>query len=380
MLGAGNGGCAAAADLGSRGYDVRLFNRSRDRLTPIAERGGLQKIGATGEAFVSVSVVTADLSEAVVGADLVLLAVPISSYPFYARELAGLIDSRQPLFLNPGHMGGGLFMAHEIHRLSGRTDVRTCEVSTLTYACRMTGPAAVNIISTTTDLPFAAFPGRSQSELYDALVPAVSRAHAGGKCSRDRISRHQCRRAPAQIICNAGWLEHTKGDYLFYYEGTTPSVGRVIDAVDAERVAVAGAVGIATEPFADIFCRLGYTTAAAASTGGAYAAMQDSAPNRWIKAPPTLDHRYINEDVAWGLVPWSELGRQHGVPTPTMDALIALAGALNSRDYRAEGLTLERLGIAGLGAPSVHKLLNDGFETRCGHRSRTAGRRALTRK
>jgi opine dehydrogenase len=362
VLGAGNGGCAAAADLGSRGYEVRLFNRSPDRLAAIAERGGIDKIGATGEGFVAVSVVTADLREAVAGADVVMLAVPISSYPFFARELAGLLDPHQPLFLNPGHMGGGLFLTREIRRLTGRTDVVTCEVSTLTYACRMTGPAAVNIISMTTDLPFAAFPGRSQAQLYDALAPLYPELSQATNVLETAFLDINAVEHPAQIICNAGWLEHTGGNYLFYYEGTTPSVAQVIDAVDTERMAVAAALGVATKPFADIFCQLGYTTAGAAAAGGAYAAMQESAPNRWIKAPPTLDHRYINEDVAWGLVPWSEIGREHAVPTPTMDALIVLAGALNGRDYRAEGLTPDRLGIAGLDAHAVRNLLMDGFE------------------
>jgi opine dehydrogenase len=85
ILGAGNGGCAAAADLGSRGYRVRLYNRSSERLVGIVERGGLEKLGAAGEGFVEIPVVTTDLSEAVGGADLVMLTVPISTHPFFAE-------------------------------------------------------------------------------------------------------------------------------------------------------------------------------------------------------------------------------------------------------------------------------------------------------
>jgi opine dehydrogenase len=85
---------------------------------------------------------------------------------------------------------------------------------------------------------------------------------------------------PPQIVCNAGWLEHTKGDYLFYYEGTTPSVGRVIDVLDGERMAVAEVVGVRTKPFAQVFHEMGYTTAHAAEVASAYVALQESAPNR----------------------------------------------------------------------------------------------------
>jgi opine dehydrogenase len=357
VLGTGNGGCAAAADLGSRGFDVRLYNRSAGRLRPIAERGGLERAGAGGEGFTELSVITTDLATAVSGVDLVMLAVPVSSYPFFARELASLLRPEEVLFLNPGHMGGGLFMTHEIHRLTGRRDVRTCEVSTLTYACRMQGPAAVNIISTTTNLPFASFPGRHLPELYELispLYPTVSKATSVLETGLLDINAIE---HPAQIICNAGWLEHTKGDYLFYYEGTTPSVGRVIDAVDGERMAVAEAAGVPTKAFAEIFQQMGYTK----TVGSAYAALHGSAPNRWIKGPPSLDHRYIHEDVGWGLVPWSELARAYDVRTPTMDALIVLAGALNGRDYRAEGLTLERLGLAGMDAARLDAYLQEGI-------------------
>ena len=87
---------------------------------------------------------------------------------------------------------------------------------------------------------------------------------------------------------------------------------------------MAAAAGVRTEPFVQIFRDMGYTTDAAAATGTAYAALQESAPNRWIKGPPSLDHRYLHEDVGWGLVPWAELGDSLGVRTPLMNALIAL--------------------------------------------------------
>jgi opine dehydrogenase len=359
VLGAGNGGCAAAADLGSRGYDVRLYNRSVARLRPIADRGGLSKVGATGEGFVKLSVVTTDISEAVSGADVVMLTVPVSSHQYFARELAPVLSAEQVLFLNPGHMGGGLFMAHELHRLSGSADFLICETSTLTYACRMKEPTVVNIISTTTNLPFAAFPGRHQQQLYDRLSVLYSELSQASNVLETGFLDINAVEHPPQIICNAGWLEHTKGDYLFYFEGTTPSVGRVIDTIDIERMAVAEALGIPTKPFTETFRQMGYTDAAAGSS--AYVALHNSAPNRWIKGPPSLDHRYLHEDVGWGLVPWSELGRAHGVSTPAMDALIVLGGVLNGRDYRREGLTLERMGLVSMDYRALDAYLYDGI-------------------
>ncbi len=364
VLGAGNGGCAAAADLGARGFDVRLYNRSLARLEPLIRRGGLERRGSSGEGFVELSLMTDDLAAAVAGADLVMLTVPVSAHAFFARELGKVLPEDGVVFLNPGHMGGGLFVAHEIYRLTGRTDVRTCEVSTLTYACRMDGPAAVNIIQTASHLAFAAFPGRWQAELFRLLRDLYPSIYEAGDVLETGFMDINAVEHPPQIICNAGWLEHTKGDYLFYYEGTTPSVGRVIDVLDEERRAVADAAGVATRPFVQLFCELGYTTEAAAARGTAHAALQESAPNRWLKAPPSLDHRYLHEDVGCGLVPWAELGQSLQVRTPVMDALITIGSILGGRDYRVDGLTLSRLGLHGIPAEAVSAYLRQGTETR----------------
>jgi opine dehydrogenase len=363
VLGAGNGGCAAAADLGRRGFDVRLYNRTRSRIEPIIERGGLELAGAAGEGFVELPVVTDDLAVAVDGADLVMVTAPLLALPAYAVSLAELLPRDAAVFLNPGHVGGGLFLCHEILRVSGRTDVRTCEVSTLSYACRMQGPAAVNVMGVMPALPFAAFPGRHRDELLDLVRPLFPAVVPAADVLETAFQDINAVEHPPQIICNAGWVEHTRGEYLFYYEGTTPSVGAVIDRLDEERRAVATALGVRTRPFVQVFAEMGYTTEQAARVGTAFAALQDSAPNRWIKGPPNLDHRYLHEDVGWGLVPWAELGRSRGVPTPLMDALITIGGALTGRDYRAEGLTLDRLGLSGKEPEELSAYLRDGLES-----------------
>ena len=80
--------------------------------------------------------------------------------------------------------------------------------------------------------------------------------------------------------------------------------------------------------------------------GGAYHAIQHSDLIQPIQSPPQLDHRYLHEDVGWGLVPWMHLAAAAGSPAPTISALTHLAGVINGIDYPREGLTLERMGLA----------------------------------
>ena len=49
-----------------------------------------------------------------------------------------------------------------------------------------------------------------------------------------------------------------------------------------------------------------------------------------------------------------------GVATPTIAALIKLASLAVGIDYRREGLTLERLGIAGMSPADLLRFVHDG--------------------
>jgi opine dehydrogenase len=165
---------------------------------------------------------------------------------------------------------------------------------------------------------------------------------------------------PPGMIMNAGWLERT--GFLFYREGFTPAVGRVTATIDAERMAVAKALGVPAASFLDMFYEAGLTTKAARESGDIARACEESAPNRTIAAPPRLDHRYIHEDVGYGLVPMAALGRLAGVATPTMDALVQLASMALGIDYARDGLTLERLGLAGTSADELVRFAQQGDE------------------
>jgi opine dehydrogenase len=76
-----------------------------------------------------------------------------------------------------------------------------------------------------------------------------------------------------------------------------------------------------------------------------------------IKAQPSLDHRYFNEDVGYGLVFMSDMGRQIGVPTPTMHAVLTLVSTMMGRDYVVEGKrTMKSLGLDGWPAAALIEL------------------------
>jgi opine dehydrogenase len=144
------------------------------------------------------------------------------------------------------------------------------------------------------------------------------------------------------------------------FRSFTDAVGRVTAAVDTERLAVAKALGIPARPFLDVFYEAGLTTKAAYDSGDISRACIESEPNKTIKSPASLDHRYIHEDVGYGLVPIAALGRLAGISTPTIDALVHITSLAVGIDYTRDGLTLEKLGVAGKSPAELLKFVEEG--------------------
>jgi opine dehydrogenase len=366
ILGAGNGGCAAAADLTNRGFGVHLFSRNRRTLQPILDRGGLQLTGVVGEGFMKLARITDRIDEAVAGADLIMTTTPILAFEYLAQILAPHLRRGQALFFNPGQAGGGLYF-HRCLRRHGGPPIRSVETPTLTYGTRIPSPGATWIKTAVRNLPCAAFPNRDRDELlamarqlYPVLEPAANVLESA-------LYDVNAVEHPPGVVCNAGWIEHTRGDFHFYVEGLSPSVARVVEDVDAERLDILRALNARTgmrlrlEPFVDYFYRLGYTTAPPSGPGSVVRQQQASPGNKVTKAPESLDHRYMHEGIGYGLVPIREIAGALGVPTPLMDALIRLASSLMAQDYFWTGLTLEKMGLADHPVEAWARFLEEGY-------------------
>jgi opine dehydrogenase len=359
VVGAGNVGCALAAHLAMTGVDVRLCNRSTGRLQAIRDAGGITLTGAV-EGFGFVSMLTDSVAEAVADVDVVAVTVPSPALPHFAGDLAETTSDDQLILLDPGHSGGALYLAAEMERRGGRRNRRICQLSTASHGSRMTGPASVAVFGLA-KVTLASIPIDATEDCYtviDELLPG--QVDTAGSVLELDLANMNAVMHPAQMVGNASWIEATAGDFHVYQEGTGPAVSRVIEAVDAERLAIAAALDVPAISFVEFLQQAGYTTADAAAAGRVHRALQEGDAIRSVKAPPTLDHRYLHEDIGWGLVPWMALAEVAGVPTPTMAALTQLGGAMNNIDYRLSGLTLARMGLAGVAHDQIHAFARKG--------------------
>jgi opine dehydrogenase len=359
ILGAGNGGCAAAADLTLRGYEVRLHARRQESLEPIRQKGGLDVTGGVHEGFARFDGLTASVGEAVEGADLIMIVVPANGLAYYAKELAPILSSGAKIFLNPGQTGGGLHFVHELRRAGYDDEVHTCETSIITQVSRLQTPTHVHIPGYIRG-DWAAYPSAHSDTLFEmihSLYPLLRRANdvlETGFANLNALVH------PTGMVMNAGWIEHTAGDFYFYREGFTESIGRVAESIDRERMQIADSLGVHTRTMLEISRDMGFIGDADLQKGNVSEAWRGSTLPAGIRSPTTLMDRYILEDVSYGLVPISEFGRLMNVPTLTIDAVIHLSSLATGVPLREVGLTLERMGLADVQVEDLHGILRRG--------------------
>jgi opine dehydrogenase len=359
ILGAGHGGTAMAAHLSLMGFPVRLYNRSPERIMPIQLQGSIELIapdlGDVPEGFAAVQLATTDAEEAVTGADILMVCTPANAHRFLAERCARHLTDGQVVVLNPGRTGGALEFAHVLRQSGLKADVVVAEAQTFIYAARMMNPAQVRIFRVKNSIPVAALPAYRTPEVVRRLRVAFPQFVPGDNVMKTSMDNIGAIFHPAVTVLNSARIESTRGDFEYYLEGITPSVARVLERVDAERVAVGEAMG-----FQCLTARQWLYMAYDAAGSTLYDAINANPGYAGIKAPRTLDTRYLSEDVPMSLVPIASLGELLGVPTEAIRHIIGLASLLHQRDYWAEGRTVERLGLAGMSVKEIRRFVLEG--------------------
>jgi len=361
VLGAGHGGTAMAGHLSLMGFDVSLYNRGEGRLRAIQSAGGLEiladGVSSMPSGFARLETITKNVREAIDGRQILMVVVPASAHRFVAEQIAPHLVDGQMVVLNPGRTGGALETLKVIRDSGCTADVVVAEAQTFIYASRSMNPAQTRVFRLKNSIPVAALPAHRTPEVVKALRTAFPQFVPGDNVMKTSLDNIGAIFHPAVTVLNAGRIESTNGEFDYYTEGITPAVALILEAMDRERVAVAEALG-----FRAMSAREWLYIAYDAAGRTLHEAMRANRGYDGIKAPKTVYHRYISEDVPMSLVPISSLGQLVEVPTPTIDSIILLASTLHEVDYRAEGRTADSLGLAGMTLKQIRRFILDGDE------------------
>jgi opine dehydrogenase len=356
VIGAGHGGKAMAAHLALMGLNVTLYNRTFDHISVIKKRGGIELESPEGgpRGFGKLKQVTSDMKDALKRAQMIMVVVPSSAHADVARVAAPHLKNGQIIVLHPGRTGGALEFAKVLRDEGCRADVTVSEAETFIYASRSDGPAEARIFRIKEAVPLAALPATRNKRVLEAINPVYPQFIDGVNVLNTGLNNMGAIFHPALTLLNAGWIEATHGDYQFYIDGVTPSVARVLEALDRERVTVASALGIRARTAME-WLKLAYDTIGE----DLHDAIHNQPGYYGIKAPSTLSHRYIFEDIPASLVPMASLGERFGVSVRAMESIIRLACIVHRTDYWKRGRTVEKLGIGDLSVNELTRYVDE---------------------
>jgi len=358
VLGGGNGSFAAAGDFALQGHEVRLWRRDVAAVADHRAAGSRITVkNAQGTFDVPLALVTTAIADAVRGVELILCPAPAFAQHDIARLLAPHLADGQVVFLPPATFGSMIF-AQAAREAGNRVDVSFAETGTLPWLARKHGPFEVAITIRAKRLPTGVFPLKNAGHaiaVLDRAFPGVIEpcgdALSGALMNAGPIIH------PPLIVMNAGALEHFER-WDIHKEGTQPSIRRVTDALDAERIKVREAFGYggAHFPLADHYATEGDEWMYGR---GSHDRLTDSGD--WREHILLTEHRYMREDLRTGLSFIVSCGQLAGADTPLAEAFLAIGGAICGENFLQDGRTLRSLGLGDFDRDALLTLLRDGF-------------------
>jgi opine dehydrogenase len=358
VLGGGNGSFAAAGDFALAGHEVRLWRRDRDAVAAHVAIGRTILVkDFKGKHEAKLALVTNDIAAAVRDAELILCPAPATAQADIAKALAPHLRDGQVVFLPPATFGSMIF-AMAAREAGNKADVAYAETGTLPWLTRKHGPFEVAITIRAKRLPVGTFPLTRKAhalavigKAFPSVIEDCGDALSGALMNAGPIIH------PPLIVMNAAPLEHFDR-WDIHKEGTQPSVRRVTDALDAERIAIRQALGYGAPhfPLADHYAKQGDEWMYGR---GSHDKLTDSGD--WREHIVLTQHRYMLEDTRVGLSFFASVGELAGVATPLMHAFMAIGGAICGQDFMQTGRTLSGMGLGGYDRAGLQGLLREGF-------------------
>jgi opine dehydrogenase len=158
-----------------------------------------------------------------------------------------------------------------------------------------------------------------------------------------------------------------KTGYSMYSHALCPSICEVQYQFYNEEIALAEAIGVDTPKYAyeSFFSRRSVLTQE-------YMGLDKNGKDNVVfpldqpstegnSGPNSIHHRYLTEDVPVGCKIYHDLGVQYGVPTPVIDSMIVIAGAMHKKNFfRDSKYNLAYLGIDNMSKKELLDYLNNG--------------------
>jgi opine dehydrogenase len=344
ILGAGAIAFGTAAYVTRAGHTARLWSPSGAGTAALAAGAPLQARGAVEGDYRPE--IAADAREAVTGVDAVLVALPAYGHKAVVDAVAPFITADQTLIISSHHAFGALYATRVL--AARGVVIPVVAWGTTLVTARRSGAAAVTVSTVRAEIDVATVPatlGERGLNLCRALFGDRFRERDG--LLAIALSNVNPENHMALALCNFTRIECGESwEQMFYY---TPAVGRLIEALDAERLAIAAAFDVQVRTVVE-HLHLSYHVPV--DTVSAMMRAIHSAGLGGL-GPTSLDTRYVLEDCPFGLALTAQLGQLAGVPAPLHEGGVRFFSTLYGIDFAAQNdllaaLRIDRMTLAEL--------------------------------
>jgi opine dehydrogenase len=378
----GGGACAQtfAAEFTLAGYKVRLYELPELAQGTLGEvlRTHEIELGGTQANFkwfrragvAKVDVVTTEISEALRGAGLVIVAIPAKGHKPFFEKMIPYLEDGQMISIFPDNFGS-LMLRNMMGEKGCNVDVIIGGWSSMPYGVRVVEPGKLDCLIRIRELLGDALPGKDGDKFFETMkgIPAFDGTVElkkgdtviGVGLSNPNPAVH----VPGSIL-NVGAMEVSemegalgipKGKYSMYKHGMSPAVARVQLAFYQEERKIASAMGIKMIEFREdqFFWKGGIM-------GVEYWVPFADVILPPIVGPNSVEHRYFTEDIPVGTVIRYHLAQKFGVDVPTIESMMQLGSVICKRDFLKEGITLKELGIEDLTKEQIIRYVREGIK------------------
>jgi opine dehydrogenase len=348
IIGSGGIGRGYLAYLTHQGHHATLWSPSGAAKKHFAGGATLDVAGHLQMSFRPI--VAPTCAEAIDRAEAIVIAVQASGFRSVLDEMAPYVKSGQTIIISSHSSFAALYLQRLLAQRG--IDVPISAWATTALTARKTGSRGVYISGVRAKLDVATLPIR-----HEVAGRTVCQELFGDRFQQqeDILAIMLSNLNPPSHMANmlGNLTRAERGEEWPNYGSITRGVGRIVEAMDIERLRLAQAFGLKVRSIQEHFVySFGVTPGPVDQMA---AAVYKNRPD--ALGPKTLDTRYITEDVPFGLVPLETLGIIAGVSLPLHKAGIELFDAICARNFRGENNILPALNLEGLSASAVHGLL-----------------------
>ncbi|WP_085677844.1 MULTISPECIES: NAD/NADP-dependent octopine/nopaline dehydrogenase family protein [unclassified Pseudomonas] len=356
IIGCGHGGQALAAHLTLLGHSITLY---ADEQHP----GDLHGIHAntitlTGKvkATTTLTALTTDIELAVRSADIIYLSLPTHAHlPQFRKMLPFLVDNQIVVSL-AGNFSA-LYLYRELRQHPHPPSIHIADTASLPYACRAHRPGHVEIIEIKQSMQLAAMPGHSTPFIMARLAASFPcKLSASTSVLELGLNITSAISHPAIMITNAGRIGEGQASFYFYKEGISTSTANLIQALDNDRISIGQRFGLQLPTYLEnmnSFYGYDFTSIHDFFT-------QSTVHNALKLCPPSINTRYLTQDIPYVMLPWYSLGQHARYQSDVMKAFIDLASMLTGSRFFSNGRNLAEDFLEGMSVSEIHHMLMHG--------------------